>query len=277
MILVIKMVKHGYQSLKNLLDTFSSNHYPRIFNQLNPVRRKGIYVFPYLGSVDSKYILAFKMVAMYGLEKKTETEELVRNFRKMSGKKQLFVVYNLSHELKIASLAACIAMDKQYSYVYEIGPCLGFSSLHFSHLIKEKGVDSKPINKLTAIEINKEFVEHAKDMKKMTGDYTGEIDYIHGDAIKYLLNSLKEGDIIFSSIAEPSVIDGLLELSYLKPVNMIISYSEKSNEKMIEMRGKSFVDLIDPNIYDIYPFLDQEHNTHLPRETKKIGVLVLIA
>ena len=269
------MVKHERQDLRKLLEIFSIDYFPRIFSQLNPQRKKKRYIFPYLGSEDSRHILALKMMAMYGLKKKTTSEELMKDFYRMSQKKKLFIAYNLSHELKIASLAASIAMNKQESNVYEIGPCFGFSSLHYSRLIKEKNINSKPINKLTAIERNKEFLERAKVIKEITGDYTGEIEYIHGDGIGYLRNSVKKGDIIFLSIGTPFMVDGVLGLSNLKAINFVVSYSETTNDKIKEMRGEIFEDLVDSNTYDVFPFADNEHNTHVPWITGKIGVVAL--
>jgi len=269
------MVKHKYRDIKNLFDLFVHDPFPNLFNQLNPARRKRIYIFPYLGEENSKYILAFKNIAMHGLKKETKTEQLVKNFRKLDRDKQKFVVYNLSHELKIASLAASIALNKKNSNVYEIGPCFGFSSLHFSHLIKEKGIDTKSISKLIAIEIKKEFVNEARNIKKMTGDYVGDIEYIHEDGINYLRNKLKKDDVVFSSIATPFMLDGILDLIILTPINLIVSYSEHANEKLMEIRGKYFIDLIDNNTYDLFPFGDNETNLHLPGITPKIGLLAL--
>jgi len=150
---------------------------------VSPRRIKDTYYFPYLDDPDSSYILAFKMIAMYGLKIETETLKLVNDYKKLDTEKQSFLAYNLSHEFKIATLAASIAMENIESNVYEIGQCYGFSSMHYSHLIREKGIKDKPISTLTAIEKNKKFVEASKRIKKMTGNYTGDIRYIHNDGV----------------------------------------------------------------------------------------------
>ena len=268
-------VKQNLQTLKDLLNLFGHEYFPRIYSQLNPYNKDRKLVLPYLGSEDSSYSLAFKMMAMDGLERKTTTQELVRNFSRMSRRDQLFIAYNLSHELKIASLAASIAMSKQDSNAYEVGPCLGFSSLHFSHLLKEKGMNSKPIGKLTTIEHNREFLERAKEIEKMTGDYVGVIEHIHGDGIEFLRRSLKNGDIVFCSIAEPPVVSGILDLLVIKTINVVISYSEMTNKEVAKLRCKRVEDLIDPNSYEIFPFEDRDYNTHAFDENGKIGILAL--
>lgn len=269
------MAKYEWQHLKNALDFFSSEHFPRISSQLTPSRRKNRAVFPFYGSDDSKAILALKMMAMYGIKKKTTTKELVKKFYRMNRRKQLFIAYNLSHELKIASLAASIAMKKQDSNVYEIGACFGFSSLHYSRLLKEKNLNSKQVNRLTVIESNKGFVEQAKTLKKITGDYVGEIEYIHGDGINYVRKTVRNDDVIFSSIATPSVVNGIFGLSNFKSVNIIISYSERTNDKMAEIHGQCFENALNANVYDVFPFEDKEYEIHVLDDIRKMGVVAL--
>jgi len=267
-------MKHGNQDLKKLLDFFGHEYFPKISNQLTPVHKKK-FQLPYLGCEGSKHSLALKMTAMYGLKKKATSKELIRDFFRLTQRKQIFIAYSLSHELKIASLAASVAMNNQDSHVYEIGPCFGFSSLHYSHLIKEKNLVSKAICKLTAIETNREWFERALMLRSIVGDYVGQIEYLHGDGVGYLRKSLKNEDIVFASIAEPTVVEGIFSLSNLKRINLLISYSEKTNQKIEERRGKKFEDLIDSDAYNVFPFEDGEYNKHVFWIVGNIGTLAL--
>ena len=45
--------------------------------------------------------------------------------------------------------------------MYEIGPAFGFSSLHYTRLVNEKGRDEK----LVAVERKREYVEKAEKMR----------------------------------------------------------------------------------------------------------------
>jgi len=221
------------------------------------------------------------MIPLFGLKKVTETEQLVRDFKRLDKQEQKFVAYELSHEWKIATLAASIAMTNQESSVFEIGPCFGFSSIQYSHLIKEKGVDqSKPISKLIAIERKKEYLENARKMREMCGPYVGEIEYVFGDAMVILRRSLKKGDLVFSSTAEPPVIEGILGLSNTTPFNLVISYSDKANGKVKADFGGFFEDLVNPSKYDVFPFEDKQYNTYVagtgPGQFRKLGTLQLV-
>lgn len=270
------MVKREPQNLKGLFDFFGEEHFPSIFSEITPYHRGAYFLFPYYGRDDSKAMLALKMIAFHGLNKKSSTANLVEKFSKLKRRERRFLAYEMSHELKIATLAACIALNKQDGNAYEIGPCFGFSSLHYSRIIKEKNLQLKSINKLTSIEKYKEYYEHANDIKKMTGDFVGDIEYIYGDGISYLRPLLKKGDILFSITTEPDVASGIIKLSDLKPINFIVSYSERANERIKELHNKKFEDLIDSTCYDIFPFEDKEYNSHVPWLTKKKGVLARV-
>jgi hypothetical protein len=269
-------VKHNFQTLKDLLDYFGNMDFPKIYTSLNPQSKDGRLLIPYLGDEDSEYTLALKMMAMEGLKKKTTTEELVKDFSRLSPSKQLFIAYNLSHELKVASLVASIAMSRQNSNVYEIGPCFGFSSRHFSHLMREKDMSSKPIGKVTTIESNEEFFRTSEIIVKIAGkhDYVGEIKQIYGEGIGYLRTSLRNNDIVFSSIAEPLVVNGIFELSVERTINIVVSFSEKTDEEIERRLGKKFEDLLDSRSYEVFPFEDKDYNTHVHDDVEKIGVLV---
>lgn len=270
-------MKHIFQTLKQVLDYFGETDFPKIYNSLNPRSRDGRLIIPYLGE-DSEVYLALKMMALEGLKKKTTTEELLEMFSKLSADRQLFIAYNLAHELEISSLAASIAMSNQNSDVYEIGSCFGFSSRHFSHLMKEKGVNSKPIGKLTTLERNEEFFRRSEAIVKtdIKYGYAGEIKQICADGITYLQRSLRPKDLIFSSIAEPLVVKGLFELSITRPINIVASYSVKTNEEVERRLGKPFEDLLDSRTYEIFPFEDRDYNTHVHDDVEKIGAIVLL-
>lgn len=243
---------------------------------LTPDFRNGEFVFPFLEIEDSRHSLAFKMVALLGLERKSRTSDLVRDFTKMNRQDQQFVDYNLSHELKIATLAASIATTNQNRNVFEVGPCFGFSSIHYSHLMKEKAVHPPtPISRLIAIEWKNGYLQYARDIQRMAEGYAGEIEYVLGDGIRYLRKSLKEGDLVFSSVAEPRVVKGILGLSTKRSFDFVVSYSEKTSDKVRKDQGRCIEDLVDPCGYGVFPFEDREYNTHLTDDLRRRGVLAL--
>ena len=271
MVVPLKQIR---QDLCKIVKAYSEKFFPKIAEQLTPCWEDGAIVIPYLGCEDSQHILALKMMAMKGLKKKMTSQELVRSFLRQKRKDKIFLAYNLSHEFKIATLAASIALSNQEKRVFEVGPCCGFSSLHYSHLIKEKVV-SKQISKLISIESNKEWADRANDIKNVVGSYIGEINFLFGDGINYLLKSSADSDIIFSSIAEPRVLEGLFAVSQSRTVNLVVSYSQKTNEYIKTKNNLDFENLLDSQKYDIFPFEDGDYNKHVNWDIRKIGVLAL--
>ena len=286
------MPKHKRQSLKRLLDTFASPQ--NSFSQLNPSYKNGDWIIPFYGYEDSQYILAKNMVALFGVASLglpviTKGYTLIQKFRSLDKGTQREIAYDLSHQLKIAALGTSIALRNENANVYEIGPCLGLSSLHYSRWIKEKGIDpSKAIYKLTAVEINEDYVKAAKSLLEIVNkEFISKVEYICEDATVYLPRHMKEGDIVFSSMAQPEVCSCILELSHSIKINFVLSYGEILNLKSIEKTGKTFEDQIDPNLYDVYPFEDKEYNIFAPeiqtfpkelrgkKKMKRFGVLVL--
>lgn len=123
----------------------------------------------------------------------TSITELLQDFYKRNREQQEFVAYNLSHEWKIATLAAAIAISSQNSNVFEIGPSFGLASIHYSHLVKSKGLSpSTPVSKLVAIEEQRAFLKNAKQLQKICGEYAGEIKYVSDDGIRYLRKALRD-------------------------------------------------------------------------------------
>jgi len=273
-------MKFQAQDLQKLLDFHGHDSFPRISQQLDPVRSKGELLIPFFARDDSRYLLALKSAALPSTrpELNAMTQDLIGRFRRMSREDQEFVAQNLSHELKIASFAACLALKNQSSSVYEIGPGYGFSSFQYSHLMKEKNIDSsRPIGKLIALEQSRDCFDGAQSLKKMIGQWIGDIEIVLGDAIGYLRNSLRNGDIVFCSLAEPAVALGILDLSRVKPLNLIVSYSARTEDKIALVRGKKFEDLLDPQVYDVYPFKDKKYNSEVRGDLKRIGLLSLIS
>lgn len=263
------MMKYGRQSLKRLMKTHAP--FQGMFSQINPQYKDGSLVFPFYGHEDSAFILAMKRIALFGLSEESTAEELIKKFAKLNKKDQIHIAYELSHELKIASLAASIALSNQNSNVYEIGPYLGFSSLHYSRCVRNKGKSpSKPIYKLTAIEINKEAFESARTLLERTNkDFIAEVEYVHADAKTYLAHSCKYNDIVFGSLVQPDVCNTILTLSHSKKINFIISYGETFD-------FQTFENSIDKKAYDIYPFKDREYNVHANVWQKRYGVVALV-
>jgi protein-L-isoaspartate O-methyltransferase len=241
----------------------------------------GEFVFPSFKCEDSKHWLAIKKVALLGLEKRSTTTELVKDFKESDEDDQRFVAYNLSHEWKIVTLAASVALANQNRNVFEIGPCLGLSSIHYSHLIKEKGINSSaPISRLIAIDHNGQYMEKAREIMKIPGirgAYAGDIEYVTGDGIAYLRKALKKGDLVFSAVAVPRVIEGILDLLKLRSFDFVASYSESIRDGVKGKRGKHIEDLVDPSKHDIFPFEDKEYHAHVPDDLRRMGVLALTA
>ncbi len=142
--------------------------------------------------------------------------------------------------------------------------------------MKEKSVNSA-IGKLTTFECEEELFRVAESMTKieMKQGYVGEINQICTDGIAYLQKSLKPKDLVFSSIAEPTVVKSLFELSIAVPINIVVSYSVITNEEIGKRLGKPFENLIDSHTYEVFPFEDHEYNTHVYDDVEKIGSVVL--
>jgi len=271
------MAKHEIQYLKNLINIYTP--FPNSFSDLNPRYKNGYFVIPLYGNQDSKVSLALKMDTLLSVQEgECTVQELIKKFMALKKSEQKFVAYNLSHELKIATLASFIALDNQDSNVYEIGPCLGFSSHLYSNIIKNQRISpSKPIYKLTAIESNKRFFQAAeKLLQMMDKDYIAKIEYVHGDGIEYLSNLVNNNDIVFASLAEPDVCEGIIDFSNSKKINFVLSYSERTNDEIKRRKGKSIDNMINPDVYQIYPFIDKEYSIYA-HDMRRLGVFVLSA
>lgn len=244
--------------------------FPHCFSRLSPRRKGKNIVIPYYGEDDSKFVLALKRTALFGLSKKAATEELVEEFSNLNVETQERIAYDLCHELKVTSLAASISIVNQTSSVFEVGPCFGFSSLYYSRLMKEKNVSqSKPIYKLKAVEIDEEFLERARILQEMANkEIIGEVEFVHADANKFLIDSCKKGDVVFGSLVQTDLCNTILELSFSKRINFVISYGEAFEFRTFNRR-------IDQKIYEIYPFKDREFRVHVPYEQKRYGTLAL--
>jgi hypothetical protein len=211
-----------------------------------------------------------KRTAKFGLSRKATTTDLVEEFLNLDAETQYNIAYDLCHELKVTTLAASIALANQNSTVFEIGPCFGFSSLYYSRLMKEMNVSQhKPIYRLKAVEINKEFSERAKILQEMANkEIIGEVEFVRADANKFLIDSCKEGDVIFGSLVQSDSCNTILELSFSRRINFVISYGEAFDFGTFNRR-------IDPELYEIYPFKDREFRLHVPYQQKRYGTLAL--
>lgn len=148
-------MKYKRQTIREIFNNYSL--YQDFFSQLNPIYKNDCFIIPFYGENDSLFMLASKMIFFKGLEIQASTSELVKRYMNLSIKDKNPIAYNLSHELKIATIASYIALKNQDHNIYEIGPGFGHGSLHYSRLIKEKNVTSdKFIYKLISIEKSKE-------------------------------------------------------------------------------------------------------------------------
>jgi hypothetical protein len=265
--------------LDSLVTAFASEPFPEVYNGLNPRFVNGEFVFSAFEKEDSRHWLATKgqaLLATMGYATTKSTAESLRDFSEMDREMQEFVAYNLSHEWKIATLAAAIATVNQNCKVFEIGPCFGISSVHYSHLIKDKDVSpTTPISSLIAIDFNRGFLRNAKQLQKICGEYVGDIRFVSGEGLAYLRKSLRSGDLVFSSVADSRVVEGILDLSSTRAFNFAVSYSKSNRDLVRKHRGKHIEDIINPSVYEVFPFLDKEYNSHVTGDLPRMGVLAL--
>lgn len=238
----------------------------------------GESVFSAFREEDSKHFLAIKdneISAIMGHPTTaTSITDLSRDFSKRNRGQQEFVAYNLSHEWKIATLAAAIPIANQNSNVFEIGSSFGLSSIHYSHLVKSRDLTpGTPVSRLIAVEKQRAFLKNAKQLQKICREYAGEIKYVSDDGIAYLRKALQNGDLVFSSLATSSVIEGILELSRKRSFSFVVSYSQSNRDIVRRHCGKHFEDIIDSSKYDIFPFDDKEYHTHVIDDVRRMGVL----
>jgi len=264
------MIRRRNHDLDKVLNKMWKDESPNIAERLSPVRREESYMFPFQGHEKSNLDLSIKMVAL-GIHKgKTEIKGHIDTFLGLSRKNRDFIAYNLSHELKIASLAAAVALEYEDANVYEIGPAFGFSSLHYARLVSEKGRDAK----LVAIERKKESVEKAEKLRGRATDFARDIEFIQGDGVIYLNNHLKDGDFVFASIASPNVINGIMDLLERKSFNLVVSYSEEIDKKVTRFRGRSIENLVRSQDRNAIFFEDVLYNQKITWDFSKFGFVL---
>lgn len=95
-----------YRPLKKIMDS-------QLFTQINPRFENGEPIIPYYGKQDSRFLLVGVMVRWFGLSEERKTRELYKEFLNSDKETQLFLVYSLSHELKIATLGVSIALSNR--------------------------------------------------------------------------------------------------------------------------------------------------------------------
>jgi protein-L-isoaspartate O-methyltransferase len=263
------MSRRRNRGLDEVLNWMWGDEFPNIAERLSPVRSEEGYKFPFHGPEKSNVDLSFKMVALGIHKSEAEIEDQIDTFKVLSPKDRDFIAYNLSHELKIASLAAAVALKHEDASVYEIGPAFGFSSLHYARLVSEKGRDAK----LVAVERKREYVEKAEKMRGRAVGFAGDIEFIHGDGVVYLNNHLKDGDLVFSSIAPPNVMNGILDLLERKSFNLIASYSEEIENKVMRFRGSSIESIVRSYDRNAIFFQDTLYNRKITWDFSKFVLL----
>jgi len=263
------MSRRRNRGLDEVLNWMLREEFPNIAERLSPVRTDDGYKLPFHGPEKSYEDLSFKMVALGIHKSEAEINDQIDTFLGLSPKDWDFIAYNLSHELKIASMAAAVALENEGANVYEIGPAFGFSSLHFARLVSEKGRDAK----LVAIERKRECVEMAEKMRDRSVGFEGDIEFIHGDGVVYLNNHLKDGDLVFSSITPPNVMNGILDLLERKSFNLIVSYSEEINNKVMRFRGSSIESIVRSNNQNAIFFQDTLYNRKISWDFSKFALL----
>jgi hypothetical protein len=257
------------RSLDDVLNWIWRDKYQNIAEKLNPIKMEKGYIIPFYGPEKSMMDLNLKMVALGIYRSDEKQKKQVDIFKSLNQKEKDFIAYNLSHELKIASMAAAVALENENINVFEIGPAFGFSSLHFARLISKK---SKTV-RLVTIERKKESVDKAEEMRKCVKGVSGDIKFIHGDGVIYLNNHLKDGDIVFSSIAPPNVMNGILDLLNRKSFNLIVSYSEEISNKITSFRGRTIDNIIRSYNRNAIFFEDEVYNQNITWDFSKFAFL----
>ena len=256
-----------FRSLESLLE----ERMLRIFSQLKPANSNGKVIIPYYGESNSDLFLTLKSISIDSrlpLEKslypKKESllPQLARIFRSQSAEYQNCTALAFSHEIQIASLAASIALSNHNSSVFEIGCDYGFGSIHYSRIIKERGISSeKPIYNLTSIDSDEERIKHAKRLKSLIeekgkGFPLAKVSFINADSKSFLNNKCKDNDIVFASISVPYVCKDIFELSRLRKISFLVSYSRDNLKRIKKYMNKWF----DFTNYDVYAFQDRDYN-----------------
>lgn len=251
------------RSLDDVLNWMWGDRFPDIAGMLSPVRDEESYSFPFHGLEKSLEDLSLKMVALGVNKGENDERTRIDAFHGLTPKDKRFIAYNLSHELKIASLAAAVALEHRDASVYEIGPAFGFSSLHYARLVSERGGDAR----LIAVEKKKESVEMAEKMRGGASD----IEFIQGDGVLYLHRHLRNGDITFSSIAPPNVMNGIIDLMDRRTFHLIASYSEEIDNKVRSYRGRSIESLVRSHDDSAVFFEDVLYNRNITWDFSKYG------
>jgi len=262
-------------SLNDLINEYSDGITKSIAQDLLPKKYAFDYVIPYLGEEASLKCLSFKHLWHSPIQKKTCWEDVERRYYQLDSDLKSFLAYNLSHELRIATLAALLAFNKPKAKVFEIGPAFGLSSIHFSHYFMEifpRHPSQTP--HFTAIELHAGVLEKAKEIKIMTGDYAGPIKYTCGDSNRILRKELSDFDTVFASIAEPNVIIGLIKIMKKRKFDMVLSFSAEA-EKNVVRNNQTILELMDKKLnYYKTRFEDVEYNRTIKNDIKKYGVLI---
>ena len=73
------VARHECQDLGSLVTRLGRDPFPAIHSGLTPDFRNGEFVFPFLEIEDSRHRLAFKMVTLFGLEKKSRSQNELKH------------------------------------------------------------------------------------------------------------------------------------------------------------------------------------------------------
>lgn len=271
---------HKIKPLKELVNQYGP--IKDTFSKLSPSYKNNCLILPWYGEQDSKFLFALKMDALPGINVEKNKGEGIRKrydkFVNISKLEKNYVIYSISHEIKIASIAAGIALNHQMSHIYEIGPGTGLASHFYSRVIKEAKVEnSANIFKLTSIEKDKGFYKTAQQLLEFTNnDFLTEIEYILGNGIEYLNQHCKNNDIVFISLAAPEVCKGILDITANTSINLVMSYSGTTKRMVQKERSRRIQDFIKLNGYEVFPFSDQEYNKKIANKyEKRYGIVAL--
>jgi len=274
------MTKYPRQDLRTLLDDLSEDCFPGIFKQLDPHYVNGQFLITLIGAVDTEAASALSKRAMDYLSgehlKRQMNDEIFEQFSKSTKEERATGTFALSHELKMGAYAACIAYHKPDSHVYEIGSSQGFASIIFSNLMKKGNRSGSASGSIIAIERDSQLVKFAKMNKDVWGRQfpLGNIRFICSDAFNFLKDKVRRGDLLFASIAEPKVIEKLVDWQRTTDFNLLFSYSDASDEHVYENLGRHTEELIDDGKNDLFLFQDLSWSRNVPSRAERIGIFV---
>lgn len=271
---------YARRDLGRLIEVMSKSCYPGLLREVTPNRQGNEFVIPILGEENSHGVMAFKRVEDGYLSGKYQTaqtvEDIFTQYEATPLRQRELTAYSLSHELKVAALVFCVSSGYRDIHVFEVGSAEGFGICLLAHLMKNSPVQRDNANvKLTAIELVDKLHEAALFQEKAwRGAFQmSAIEFVCGDARRILPESARDGDLVYASLAEPEVIESIIELQNSKSMTAVLSYSVASDDHIKDTMGRLTEELMDSSGYYVIPFEDTLWNSHVNEFVGRQGII----